>query len=294
MPWIHDGSNGLPRLRVDLSLGTLSDLPTDSEGPRGEAPDAFAAIRAAGFEGVQASPALAERVRDAGLRLTTSGRIDAPGDARRLAEEALAAGADATTLHIGTGFEDDATADRLIESVIRASEDSGLPLFVETHRATLTQDPHRTIRIAERHPALRFNADLSHYYCGAEMVYGDWEAKLRLLAPIFERSGFLHGRISSPGCIQVDVGDGSETGRPHVAHFNQLWSLVFSGFLRSATPGSIIVFAPELLPSRIAYARQFEGREEGDRWQQALVLSRLARECFESARSTPSTHPGPN
>ena len=52
--------------------------------------------------------------------------------------------------------------------------------------------------LTKRFPEIRFNADFSHYYCGQEMVYGDFEAKLDFMAPIFERVGFIHGRIAAP------------------------------------------------------------------------------------------------
>ena len=47
-------------------------------------------------------------------------------------------------------------------------------------------------------------------------------------------------------------------------------------------------FAPELLPGEFGYARVVPGpdgtpREESDRWEQALVLTRIASECFEAA-----------
>ena len=55
---------------------------------------------------------------------------------------------------------------------------------------------------------IRFNGDFSHYYTGQEMVYGDIEAKWTFMQPIFDRVRFIHARIGSPGCMQVDIGDG--------------------------------------------------------------------------------------
>ncbi len=55
-----------------------------------------------------------------------------------------------------------------------------------------------------------------------------------------------------------------------------------------------IGFAPELLPPEVGYARLVPGRdgeprEEGDRWAQGLVLTRLAAECFAAAQTGPTT-----
>jgi hypothetical protein len=97
---------------------------------------------------------------------------------------------------------------------------------------------------------------------------------------------FLHGRISDPGCIQVDIGDG--TGLAHVDHFRTMWTRCMAGFLDEAGPGDVLVFAPELLPASIHYARTVPGPdgepvEDCDRWEQALVLCGIARECFAAA-----------
>ena len=62
------------------------------------------------------------------------------------------------------------------------------------------------------------------------------------------------------------------------------------GFLQAASAGDVMVFAPELLPSVINYARTVPSPhgsrvEEGDRWKQALLLVDIASECFDQARS---------
>jgi hypothetical protein len=118
------------------------------------------------------------------------------------------------------------------------------------------------------------------------MVYGDFEAKLAFLAPVFERVRFFHGRIGVPGSIQADIGDGS--GRANVSHFREMWTRGMMGFLRTAQPGDVLCFAPELLGPDISYARLIPDAagawvEESDRWQQAALYTRIARECWEEA-----------
>ena len=125
-------------------------------------------------------------------------------------------------------------------------------------------------------------------YTGLEMVYGGFRNKLRFIRPVLERVSFLHGRIGDPGAMQVDIGSGDAGAHPYVADFRELWSASFAGFLDRARPGDYILFAPELLSPRIYYARCLSAGgqqrvEEGDRWEQAQVLRRIAGECFESA-----------
>ena len=171
-----------------------------------------------------------------------------------------------------------------------------LPTFIETHRATITQDMWRTVQLTKRFHEVRFNGDFSHYYCGQEMVYGDWEQKLAFLQPVFDRIGFLHGRIAAPGWMQAPI-SADLSARPALAsglvdylpHFKEFWTRAMLGFLRQAKPGDELIFAPELLAGTHYYARKFpdaagELGEETDRYAQAILLRDLAHACWAAAR----------
>jgi hypothetical protein len=76
----------------------------------------------------------------------------------------------------------------------------------------------------------------------------------------------------------------------YLADFRALWTHAMGGFLRSAGPGDVLIFAPELLAGTYYYARLFpspsgELVEESDRYAQALLYRGLARSCFASAKS---------
>jgi hypothetical protein len=295
-----DGSGAAPRpsLRRDLNVGTTWMLPEWSNGPRGDEQAVLEAAAAAGYQGIQgANP---RRCRELGLVPTTFAIHPEPGgladQARRWSELGFAC----CTVLLGTGLEDDAAADRLVEEVLAASEAARLPLYVETHRATVTQDIWRTLRLVDRFPELRLNADLSHWYTGHDLASRDMADVVDLLAPVLDRVRYLHGRIGTSSCIQVDIGevgdgsDGADGAVAAVADFRGLWVRAMAGFLASAAgdpvpaPGLQLGFAPELLPAETGYARRFPDpdgapREEGDRWGQALVLTRIARECFDEA-----------
>ena len=269
-------------LRRDLSLVTTLLLPSWSEGPTAGA-DPIDAAADAGYAGVQVFlPAQAEQARSRGLAVSSI------SPARSIAEvDALAAmwadgGADSLTLHLGTGFETADEATRLVEAVLKAQDHHGVRLLVETHRGTLTQDPARTLALVAAFPELRFTADLSHWYTGVEMVYGDWEAKVAALRPVFERCRMIHGRVSDPGCIQVvvDEGEVAGDGPSYVQHFAQLWAEVMSGCAAADDAPAELPFVVELLPAASHYARTVvrdgQRTEEADRWTQADVLWRLA------------------
>ena len=203
----------------------------------------------------------------------------------------------AVTLHLGTGLEDDAAIDRLAESVLQAQERFRIPMWIETHRATATQDIWRTVQLVKRFPELRFNADLSHWYTGLELAYGDWDAKMAFITPVLERTAMMHGRIGNTCCMQVDVGDGIENipqllnpSQDFMAQFSDMWQRCAAGFCAHAPQGAVLPFLPELILAAGYYARAYpdasgEMREESDRYQQALVLLDAMAQCFDNAQS---------
>jgi len=249
-------------------------------------------IREAGYDGLQVGDQISRELMHAcerlGLKVAGSGRVNVPQEADAVAAKLADCGFISGTVHLGWGMEDDAAAGALIEAVLKASERRKLPLYIETHRATIFQDMWRTVQFVRRYPEIRINGDFSHWYTGQEMVYGGFDNKFHFIEPIFERVRFLHGRIGNPGCMQVDIGYGKVEGQPFVGHFRKMWIASMSAFVQSAAPGDYLTFVPELLAPGIFYARlvrDAEGKmhEEGDRWEQSLVLCRIARECFEKA-----------
>jgi len=199
------------------------------------------------------------------------------------------------TVMLGTGFDDDDRMDRFVDDLLEASTTSGIPIYLETHRATITQDIWRTLRLVERHPEIRFNGDFSHWYTGHDLGAADFPERLELLRPVLDRVRYLHGRIGTCGSIQVALQD-DDREQPPVTHFRALWEASFEGFLRTADddvvpcPDGAMGFAPELLPAEFGYALtipQADGArsEISDRWEQASLLTSIAADCFSAAES---------
>lgn len=292
---INEATGAAPRLRLDINIGNLAALPAWSSGPHDEA-DRYDLVRRAGYEGLQ-HYLRDEAAARAGLRLTGMGRVLGVDDAVAIARRDRDLGFEATTLHVGHGLETDDEAARLIEAVVAASAREAYPLYVETHRGTVTQDIRRTLDLVTRFPSIRFNADLSHWYTGLAMTYGDFDARLAAMTPILDRVCYVHGRIGDPCCMQVCVGGREDA--PYVNHFRTMWQRCFEGFLCAAGPGDVVVFAPELLPAAIVrdgaahpmyYARlRDDGEEESDRWHEASVLCGIAKDCFEAAQCNKET-----
>jgi hypothetical protein len=248
-------------------------------------PRSFSDIKNAGYDGVQfAVDPTPEELQDARrlqIAIAGSGRINDPEKTKPLAERWAGDGFVCSTLHVGWGLEDDTEAPRLIESVLTASVTYKIPLYFETHRATILQDMWRSVRFVERFPEMRFNGDFSHWYTGQEMVYGGFASKFDYIRPVIERVRFVHGRIGNPGCMQVALTPGDPEPE-YVGHFRRLWTECFRHGAE--------IFTPELLAPGIYYARTFRDaagveREESDRWQQSLLLRNIAHECYREAHT---------
>jgi hypothetical protein len=285
IPTLNDGSGLAPALRVYINMGNVDTLPAYSAGPHGSAEERLRAIQAAGYQGIQGDkPALC---RSLGLGCAAMGRFNAPADVWPGVRQMKAEGFECATVHAGWGHESDAEIDALVGEIVAAGKEEQFPVFIETHRATLTQDTWRTVKMVERHPDVRFNADFSHWYTGLEMPYGDWDARIAFLEPVLQRVRFFHGRMGNSSHIQVPLAD--PTMAQALAHFKELWTRSLQGFLAQAQAGEYIVFAPELLHPEINYARTFinaagERVEECDRWLEALRYAEIIRSCFKAVQ----------
>ncbi len=277
----------MSRLHLEINWSSILHLPETSSGFRKTDSERLEMIAAQGYTGVQGGdPNL---IRASGLRFTDTGSVRHPDQADAVARAAVLSKAEAITLHVGTGFENDTEMDVLIRAILEASQKHQVPLYIETHRATITQDAWRTVQAVQRFPEMRFNLDFSHWYTGLEWVYGDMDAKLEFIAPVLDRTRYIHARIGDSGSIQVGL---NTPDMPrHIAVFEQVWTRAVQGFLSTPAPAEVLSFVPELLHPSINYARVFPDQngvylEESDRWLESWQLVEIGRNCFSNAAMT--------
>lgn len=286
-----DGGTSPPRLLAGISFLTPAELPDWSEGPHGDRRVIYAALKAAGYEAIQTLEPQA--AIDAGLIPTGLMRIfDDVGQMREQTMRWRDAGCDCSTVQLGTGLEDDAEMLRLAEAMLAISTELDHPVYLETHRATMTQDIRRTLDLIEKLPDLRFNGDFGHWYIGHELTYGDMDMKFEAMRPVFERTRFMHLRVSSNAFGQLTASDPAEAR--HLDYYRRMWTASFAGFLRDSAPGDYFAVHPELLPARAFYPKMLPGpdgamREESDRWTESAFLIEVARQCFAEAEAAVRT-----
>ena len=280
---LNDGSQNPPRLRVQHSLWSLIGLPINA--PEWTLDKKCARVKAAGFEGVECSLSPEEEqahkaALDAhGLRLTLGHHPYTLDDVRQTVAQAVRLAADFVSAQPLHPYVPLSEAVPFLREARRIAQDNGLSFFVETHRGNIPEGLNQALALIDQMPEVRFTGDLSHIVLIGEFYGWQDEDALEHMRPVLERISHLHGRISSGEQVQVDVGDGSgETPQ----FFVRLWSAAMRCWLQQAGPGDILPFASELGPPRYAITGP-DGSEFSDRWEQSLVMKRLAEQAWAQA-----------
>ncbi|HKS94562.1 MAG TPA: sugar phosphate isomerase/epimerase [Terriglobia bacterium] len=282
---IRSKSADPPRLRVAHSWWSLGKLPRD--GPEWTMEEKFHRVKEAGFEGIEfwVEEKDEDRVRalldQTGLFLGTGFHPNSPADFRKALTQARRLHAEYIFVHPGNAFMSDEDAAALVREGYKIAQDLGVPMTLETHRGTVTENPYRAMRLAERVPELRLTGDLSHYGVGGEIGGAPASEMIRLLSPLLDRIETLQTRITNGEQVQLDVGQGEgELAQKWVA----LWAEVLRRWRKRAQPGDWFPFSTELGPPAYSIV-DAQGREVSDRWAQSLVMKRLMAQAWEKSSS---------
>jgi sugar phosphate isomerase/epimerase len=175
----------------------------------------------------------------------------------------------------------------VIEGWLEVAEREGMPIQFETHRNCITNDLFTTVQLLDAVPAMRLAADLSHYVVDREMPCPPPAPLQALIKKVLERSDSFQGRVAARGQIQIPLGFPQSV--KWVELFRRWWREGFISWqARHRSDDATLVFLCELGPPDYAITTA-DGRELSDRWEEALTLSRWARElwrevCGESTR----------
>ena len=278
------GGDAPPRLRTHHSLWSLIKLPMNAE-TEWTLDEKFACVKDAGFEAVECwlgpdnESQVVETLEKYGLRLVLGHHPHTLDDVKRFVEQAVRLNPDylfAQPLHPYIPLTEAAAFCREARKI---ANEAGFPYFIETHRNNIPETLNQALQLIDIYPDVRFTGDLSHFVVVGEFYGWEDEKAVERMAPVLERVVHLHGRISNGEQVQVDVGDGSGMT---AQFFVRIWSYVMRHWLKDAQPGDIFPFATELGPPRYAITLP-DGSEFSDRWEQSLVMKKLAEQAWEEA-----------
>lgn len=230
-------------------------------------------LRAAGFLLVE-SAAFRDTehlkvVRDCGLLLGAAVTgISQREEILPAVEAAALAGASYVRMKLLSAWHQRDQVAAALQEVGRAIDTTGLPVHVETHRDTASQDLFRWSALLADFPSLRLTLDVSHY-----RITGDWPQQPRHPAHaaaqelVLARTSGLHLRICDGEHIQVAP---DRAGRLLDWH-RDLWHGAVTRWRAVAPPDASFPAVVELLAPPFA-PTDAAGHEVGDRWAEAIAL----------------------
>jgi sugar phosphate isomerase/epimerase len=284
---VNDGSSNPPRLRMQQSAWALMKLPRD--GAEWSITERLDRIAAAGFTGLDTSCTTEPEADELGAMLSDRGLASGFWALASEADDLLSPielahrmRAQYLSARVTGSLKASPEIADILEEMFELVNDAGLPLFIETHRGTVTQDLRRTVKVIDRFKKVRFTGDFSHYALAGELN-GTWSDEVwDHFRPIAARCSHWHGRISFGEQAQNDIGD----GRGELAQqFKKLWSMGMAAWLKKSQPGDVLPFTCELGPAPYAIT-DLSGRELVDRWEQSLIVKRLAEEAWSDAEAS--------
>lgn len=167
----------------------------------------------------------------------------------------------------------------------RLAQEYGVPVLVETHRNTITNDLWATRECLDGLPDLPLLADLSHYVCGQEMNLPISPRNDALIERILAHAQAFHGRVSSAEQIQLEIS--FECHRPWVDQFMAWWRRGFADWLSRAHGGDSLTFTCELGPAPYAITDR-HGFDRSNRWEEAQRMRHMVRQLWDDLVA----HPG--
>lgn len=177
----------------------------------------------------------------------------------------------------------------VLEGWQQLAREYGVPVLLETHRNTISNDLWATREMLDLVPGLPLLADLSHYVCGQEMHLPISSRNQALIERVLSHAQAFHGRVASSEQIQLEIGfDGY---RPWVDQFMRWWEWGFADWLDRAAGSDSLTFTCELGPTPYAITER-DGQDRSDRWEDAQSLRHQVRQCWArvlAARATDKT-----
>ena len=161
-----------------------------------------------------------------------------------------------------------------IDHTTKATKDTGIPIYHETHRGRMLFAAHITRQFIERNPALRLTFDVSHWCNVHESLLTDQQQTVNLA---LERVDHIHARIGHAEGPQVNDPRAPEWVEAMNAHFGW-WDKVIERKKRNGEQMTILTEfgPPDYLPT-LPYTRQ----PLADQWAINVHMMNIIRKRYQ-------------
>jgi hypothetical protein len=240
-----------PALKHFVNLWTLCDYPNGSAQGEWSLDEKMAAIKAAGFDGIQwiATRESAELCHKHGLAYL--GLCDA---SEKNFLQRLEAFAPLEPLHINIQLCNHDTepeeAVRIWIEIVKAAAALGLEVDLEVHRDTCTETPEKTLRIADLYrqrtgKPIHLNFDLSHFAV-VKHLYPPYADRLLTRPDLIRLSRQMHLRPFNGHHCQIPVTDGQGNVTAGARSWLEFVEAVFACWREDKHSGETLWVCPEL------------------------------------------------
>lgn len=245
----------------------------------------FAAIRAAGFDGVF-SPPIPELARVADLPYVAATSVREAAQADAVFAAAARQRAILLNVQLGTPADSTAAAVRLAQALRAAARRHGVPFVIETHRGTFTETPERSLALARAYrratgEVLPWCVDHSHFAVVRHVApHALWET-LREPRALLDAAGLYHLRPFNGHHVQLPALDADSCRTPEYGHWLGYARalLEFERAKTTAAPLRIVVEIGHESPS-------YRLSGFGDTWRDVQVVAAdLRRMWLEGPRT---------
>jgi len=169
-------------------------------------------------------------------------------------------------------------AEPMVRGWLEMGEKANIPVYLETHRLTLTNDVVFTLNLMDLIPELEMVADLSHILVAREFPQPIDPLSSDLIDRILKRSASFQGRIGSREQIQVPL------GFPQHKYWEELfeswWQQGFRYWRARNHDDAVLNFLCELGPPPYAITDK-EGYELSDRWLEGLLIKQRVEQIWQ-------------
>ncbi|SFF07384.1 hypothetical protein SAMN04487969_11326 [Paenibacillus algorifonticola] len=274
------------KLSVHMSWWGMEQVP---DFALDKAADKIKRIAGAGFEGINGfipkpehEAQWKELLAQHQLELSVNAYPASVADMEAFLENAVRfGGIPFINAQVMTPFVTGIDVESLLGAIKELSRQAGIPVYVETHRGTITQDLIRTARYVRNLGQLDLTIDFSHYVLAGEMRSIHPEAE-ELLQQLLVHTSSIHARVSNGE--QIQIGWEHEEAKAMLPHFERWWRKGMEQWLLRSQPGDSFPFVCELGPPPYAMTRHTgEGTtaELSDRWRESLLYAERARRLWD-------------
>ncbi|MGF1484460.1 MAG: sugar phosphate isomerase/epimerase family protein [Opitutales bacterium] len=277
-----------PRLSQFAALWSLQEYP--SKRAEWSLERKFAEVAKAGYVGIftMAEPEVhGPLLEKHGMRLLSLFNIQTKTQIRPQVRKQAEAGAEKIVVHLAKPKTPVEKAAALMARIVDEGAKFDIPVFLETHRATCTENPAHFLALADAFRKLTgvdlpVNWDHSHLAVVQHLNADAWDSVLLMPRTLHQVSPMAHLRPFTAHHAQIPTTDGNGKNSPEFSEWLDFCERYFRIWLEGPRPGNELCVVPELGPKCSGYPMQ----HFPDLWQDVLACQKGIEKCWKRVLRT--------